>query len=178
MAFAVRSGRIGNADFLREIQQAVWASNPNLPLANIRTLSAILEESMARTSFTLVLLGIAAGVALILGMVGIYGVISYSVSQRNREFGIRMALGAEPGEVRRMFVRQGARMTCAGIALGLGAAVGLTRAMSALLFGVSPVDPLTFGAVALVLGLIALVASYIPAWRASGVDPVEALRWE
>jgi ABC-type antimicrobial peptide transport system permease subunit len=124
------------------------------------------------------MLGIAAGVALLLGVVGIYGVISYSVSQRTREIGIRMALGAQQKEVRAMFVRQGVLLTCVGVALGISAAIGLTRLMSALLFGISAVDPVTFGAVAIVLGAVALLASYLPARRASSVNPVEALRWE
>ena len=178
MAYAIRSQRVGTSTFLKEIQQAVWSTSPNLPLANVRLLSGILEESMARTSFTLIMLGIAAGVALLLGLVGIYGVISYSVSQRTREIGIRMALGAEHGEVRGMFVRHGLLLTCIGLALGLGAAVALTRLMSALLFGVSPLDPATFLAGSIGLGAIALLASYLPARRASNVNPVEALRWE
>jgi putative ABC transport system permease protein len=178
MAYAIRSQRVGTSTFLKEIQQAVWSASSNLPLANVRLLTEILDESMARTSFTLVMLGIAAGVALLLGLVGIYGVISYSVSQRTREIGIRIALGAQQGEVRAMFVRHGLLLTCIGVTLGIGAAVSLTRLMAALLFGVSPLDPVTFGSVAVTLGAIALLASYLPARRASSVDPVEALRWE
>jgi predicted permease len=178
MAYAIRSKRVGSPTFLREIQQAVWSTSPNLPLANIRLLKEILDESMARTSFTLVMLGIAAGVAVLLGLVGVYGVISCSVSQHTREIGIRIALGARLGEVRGMFVRQALLLTLAGVALGIGAAIGLTRLMSALLFGVSPMDPVTFGAVSLGLAGAALLASYLPARRASSVDPVEALRWE
>jgi len=178
MAYAIRSPRVGSPDFLKEVQQAVWSTSPNLPLANVQLLEDILEESMARTSFTLVMLGIAAGVALLLGLVGIYGVISYSVAQRTREIGIRIALGARPTEVRGMFVRQGMLLTGLGVAVGLAGAAALTRLMSALLFGISPLDPLTFGAVPAGLAAIALMASYLPARRASVVDPVEALRWE
>jgi predicted permease len=178
MAYAIRSRRVGTSTFFKEVQQAVWSVNPNLPLANVRLLSDIHEESMARTSFTLVMLGIAGGVALLLGLVGIYGVISYSVSQRTREIGIRIALGARQGEVRGMFVRHGLLLTGVGVALGLGAAVALTRLMSALLFGVSPMDPVTFSAVSIILGAVALLASYLPARRASSVNPVEVLRWE
>jgi predicted permease len=178
IAYAIRSKRAGNPTFFKEVQQAVWSVSPNLPLANVRPLVTILDDSMARTSFTLVMLGIAAGVALLLGVVGIYGVISYSASQRTREIGIRMALGAQQKDVRAMFVRQGFLLTCVGVALGIGAAIGLTRLMSALLFGISAVDPVTFGAVAIVLGAVALLASYLPARRASSVNPVEALRWE
>jgi len=117
-------------------------------------------------------------VALLLGIVGIYGVISYIASQRTREIGIRMALGARQQEVSGLFIRHGLLLTCIGVGLGLGAAAGLTRLMSALLFGVSPLDPLTYGAVSLGLAAIALLASYLPARRASRVDPIEALRWE
>ncbi|MBZ5536319.1 MAG: ABC transporter permease [Acidobacteriia bacterium] len=178
MAYAIRSERVGSPTFFKEIQQAVWAASPNLPLANVRTLREILEESMTQTSFTLLMLGIAAGVALLLGVVGIYGVIAYAVSQRTREIGIRMALGAQQEQVRLMFVRQGLLLICIGIALGQGAAMGLTRLMTALLFGVSALDPVTYNAVTIVLGVVALLASYFPARRASSVDPVEALRWE
>ena len=133
---------------------------------------------MARTSFTLVMLAIAGGMALLLGIVGIYGVISYSVSQRTREIGIRMALGARPGELQRMFVRHGLVLAGIGVAFGAGAAVGLSRLMASLLFEVSPFDPLTYAAVSVVLVAAAVLASYLPARRASAVDPVEALRAE
>ena len=178
VAYAIRTRRPGASALLREVQQAVWSINPNLPLANVRMLDEILERSMARTSFTLVMLAIAAGVALLLGVVGIYGVISYSVSQRKREIGIRMALGAQRAEVSGLFVRHALLLTAIGLALGLGAAVGLTRLMSALLFGVGALDPLTFAAVAVLLGTAALLASYLPARRASRMNPVDALRWE
>ena len=178
MAYAIRSKRAGNSSFFVEIQKAVWSASSNLPLANVSMLTEIYESSMARTSFTLLMLGIAAGVALLLGVVGIYGVVSYSVSQRTREIGIRIALGAQRGAVRSLFVRNGLMLTSVGILLGLTAAVGLTRLMSSLLFGVNSLDPLTYGAVSIVLGSVALLATYLPARRASSVDPVEALRWE
>ena len=133
---------------------------------------------MARTSFTLVMLTIASGMALLLGLVGIYGVISYSVSQRTREIGIRIALGAPQQTVRQMFVRQGLLLTGIGVACGVAAAVALTRLMTALLFEVSPLDPATYCAVCAVLLMAALVASYIPARRATNIDPSEALRIE
>ncbi len=152
--------------------------NPNLPLAEILTLEDILANSMARTSFTLVMLGIAAAVSLLLGIVGVYGVLSYLVAQRTREMGVRLALGARPADVRRMVVRQGGMLGVAGVAIGLGVAVGLTRLMSTLLFGVSPVDLPTYGGVAAALMGAVLLASYIPARRAAAVDATEALRWE
>ncbi|MGH9333089.1 MAG: ABC transporter permease, partial [Vicinamibacteria bacterium] len=178
MVYAIRTDRLGTPSFLDEVRAAVWSVNPNLPLANVRTMQEILDDSMARTSFTLVMLGIASGVALLLGAIGIYGVISYTVSQRTREIGVRMALGAARKDVSRLVLEEGALLILAGLALGLLAAFGLTRLMSALLFGVSPVDPLTYGSVALALAVVALLASYIPARRASGLDPTEALRWE
>jgi ABC-type antimicrobial peptide transport system permease subunit len=152
--------------------------NPNLPLANVRTLDDLLTRSMARTSFSLIMLGIAAAVALILGSIGIYGVIGYVVSQRTRELGVRMALGAEAGDVRGMVLKQGLLLSGAGVVIGLGAAAGLTRLMGALLYGVDPIDPLTFGTVAASLTAVALLASYLPAHRASKVDPVVAIRFE
>jgi predicted permease len=178
LAYEIRSPRTGAASFLKEIQAAVWSVNPSVPVAGVRTLSEIYDRSMARTSFTLVMLAIAAGMALLLGIVGIYGVISYSVSQRTREIGIRMALGARPENVRAMFLRHGLLLTGIGIAIGLAAAIGLTRMMSALLFNVSPMDPLTYAAVSAGLVVAALCASYLPARRATGIDPVQALNSE
>jgi len=176
--FVIRSPRVGSSEFMAEVRDAIWGVNPNLPLAGVRTLDNLLSRSMARTSFSLIMLGIAAAVALILGSIGIYGVISYIVSQRTRELGVRMALGAEAGDVRGMVLRQGFVLAGTGVIIGLGAAVGLTRLMGALLYGVDPVDPLTFGTVAASLTAVALLASYLPAHRASKVDPVVAIRFE
>jgi ABC-type antimicrobial peptide transport system permease subunit len=136
------------------------------------------DRSMARTSFTLVMLGIAGAMAVILGLVGIYGVISYTVSQRTREVGIRMALGAQTAELTRMFVSHGLLLAAVGIVIGLGTAMILTRLMRTLLFKTSPLDPVTYLAVASGLVLIAMLASYVPARRATTVNPVEALRAE
>jgi len=156
----------------------VWAVNANLPLAQVRTLGEVYNQSMARTSFTLVMLAIAGSMALVLGIIGIYGVLSYSVSQRRREIGIRLALGAQPGQLKTMFVRHGLVLASIGVGIGLVAATGLTRLMSSLLFGIKPLDPLTYALGALLLGLAAVLASYLPARRASAVDPVEALKAE
>jgi predicted lysophospholipase L1 biosynthesis ABC-type transport system permease subunit len=176
--YAVRSARTGTDALLKEIREVVRSVDASLPVTNVRTLQRIYERSMARTSFTLALLGIASAMALLLGLVGIYGVISYSVSQRTREIGIRMALGAEDREVRGMFVRHAFLLTAVGVAIGVGAAVALTRAMSSLLFEVNPVDPITYAAVAAILVAAALLASYLPARRATAVDPARALRAE
>ena len=131
---------------------------------------------MPYAPFSLVLLGIAGAMALLLGIVGIYGVLAYSVMQRQREVGIRLALGAQPGTVKRMFVNRGMILSAAGIVLGAAAAAGLTRLMASLLFGVKPVDAATFTLASGVLVVAALAASYIPARRAAAVDPVETLR--
>jgi putative ABC transport system permease protein len=174
----VRSSRAGSLEFLGEVRRAVWSVNANLPVANPRTLGAVYDRSMARTQFTLVMLVIAGSMALLLGIVGIYGVISYSVSQRTREIGIRLALGAPLGDVRRMFLRHGLVLSAIGAACGLAAAFALTRLMKTLLFEVNPTDPITY--VLASAGLIgaAMLASYLPARSASAVDPAHALRSE
>jgi predicted permease len=178
MTYAVRTQRAGSLTLVKEIQQAVWSVNGNLPVAGVRTLDDIRSRSMAQTSFALVILAIAGAVALLLGIVGIYGVISYVASQRTREVGIRMALGAAKRDVSRLFLRHGLVLTAAGVVLGTLAAAGLTRAMTTLLFGVSALDPLTYVAVALALAATALLATYLPARRAARIDPAAALRWE
>jgi predicted permease len=178
LTYVVRSSRTGSEGFVGELGRAVWSINPNLPLAGARTLAEIYDASLARTSFTLVMLAIAGGMALLLGVAGIYGVISYSVSQRTREIGIRIALGAQAPAVRRMFVTHALTLAGIGIAIGMAAAFGMTRLMSALLFEVSPVDPLTYAMVSLTLIAATTLASYVPAARATAVDPVHALRSE
>ena len=176
--FAIRTPRAGTQTFINEMQQAVWSVNSNLPVASISTMQEIYSQSMARTSFTLVMLAIAGTMALALGVLGIYGVISYAVSQRTREIGIRMALGANKNELLWMFVRSALVLTGVGTAVGLGAAAALMRLMRTLLFGISPLDPVTFIAVPVALVAAAALASYLPARRTAAVDPVEALRTE
>jgi predicted permease len=176
--FALRSSRAGTQTFINEMQQAVWSVNSTLAVASISTMQDIYGQSMARTSFTLVMLAIAGTMALALGILGIYGVISYAVSQRTREIGIRMALGANKGELLWMFVRSALVLTGVGTAVGLGASAALMRLMRTLLFGISPLDPVTFTAVPVALVAAAALASYLPARRTAAVDPVEALRAE
>jgi predicted permease len=177
-AFAVRSDRAGTEAFVNEIQQAVWSVNASLPVAAVRTMQEIYSQSLARTSFTLIMLGIAGTMAFILGIIGIYGVISYAVSQRTREIGIRLALGEQQARLRWMFVRSGLVLTGIGVAVGVVAATGLMGLLKSLLFGVSPLDPFTYVSVPVVLAVSAMLASYLPARRAAAVDPVEALRAE
>ena len=176
MTYVVRSDRVGSPGFLRELQQAVWSVNANLPLASVRTLEEIQAASIARTSFALVMLAIAATLSLLLGSVGIYGVIAYVAAQRTREIGIRVALGAQTGDVQRLFLRHGLLLASAGIAIGIGISLALTRVLSALLFGVSPMDRATYVVVSMGLAGVALLATWVPARRASRVDPVVALR--
>jgi predicted permease len=176
MAYAIRTARLRDPSFFADVQKAVWSINPNLPLANVDTLSEIYDRSMAQTSFMLVMLAIASAVTLLLGMVGIYGVIAYVVAQRRREVGIRMALGAAASEVQRMFLGHGLAVTTIGLVVGAVAAAAVSRVLGALLFNVSPLDPLTYAAGIFALGAVALVATWIPARQATRVDPAVALR--
>jgi hypothetical protein len=176
--YVIRSTRAGSSGLVNELSQAIWSINPNLPLARVRTLQEIYDASLARTSFTLVMLSIAGGMALLLGIAGTYSVISYSVSQRTREIGIRIALGAEAPGVRRMFVAHGLALAGIGLAIGLSAAFATTRLMTSLLFEISPIDPLTYGMVLLTLVAATALASYVPALRATAINPIEALRSE
>ncbi len=176
--FVIRSARAGQAAFRKEIQQAVWAVDPELPLADQTTLGVLYTKSMARTSFMLVILCVAGSMALLLGMLGIYGVIAYAVSQRTREIGIRMALGAQREMLTGMFVRQGLVLTAIGIAAGVAVAFATMRLMASILFHVSPVDPWTYVFATAAILLIAWIACYLPSRKAAAVDPVHALRAE
>lgn len=176
--FVIRSSRAGSAAFMNEIEQAVWSVDADLPLANPTTLGVLYTKSMARTSFTLVMLCVAGSMALMLGIIGIYGVISYAVSQRTREIGIRMALGAQRKELIGLFVRQGLGLTGTGVVLGLAAAFLVMRLMSSLLFNVSPLDPGTYAATTVAIVVVAWLACYLPSRRAAAVEPVSALRSE
>jgi putative ABC transport system permease protein len=178
VAFAIRSPRAGSEGLMNEVRRAVWSVTPNLPLAKVHTLNFYYNMSMARTSFTLVMLAIAGGMALFIGIVGLYGVIAYSVSQRRREIGIRMALGAGKRAVLKMVINQAIKLVLIGVSIGLVGALGLTRFLSGLLYGVTPGDPLTFGVAAALLMVVALLAALVPARQAAKVDPLIALRSE
>ncbi len=176
--FAIRSERAGTQDLVNSLQQAVWSVNSDLPLASVQTMQDLYSRSLARTTFTLVMLAIAGFMALALSIIGIYGVISYAVSRRTREIGIRLALGAQKRTLSWMFVRSALLMTVIGMAIGLVGAGLLIQLMRTLLFGISPLDPVTYFTVPLVLAVAAALASYLPARRATAVNPVETLRSE
>ncbi|HEX4038482.1 MAG TPA: ABC transporter permease [Acidobacteriaceae bacterium] len=178
VTFAIRSPRAGTAGFITQLQQAVWSVNGNLPLANVRTMGDLYNQSMARTSFTLTMLAIAGSMALALSIIGIYGVMAYAVSQRTREIGIRLALGSPRGALSWMFVRSALALTGTGMVIGLAVAAILTESMRSLLFGITPLDPLTWTTVPVILATAALLASYLPARRAAAIDPVKTLRAE
>jgi predicted permease len=178
VAYVIHTPRAGTEQFMQDVRQAVWSVDANLPLDSVHTVDYFYMKSMARTSFTLIMLGVAGGMALLLGVIGIYGLIAYTVAQRRREIGIRMALGAQPQSVTGIFLRHGLLLSGIGVACGLATALALMRLMSSLLFRVSPVDPVTYLAVCVGLVAIATLASYLPSRRAAAVDPVEALRAE
>ncbi|HEV2418217.1 MAG TPA: FtsX-like permease family protein, partial [Terriglobia bacterium] len=178
VAFAVRSPLAGSGAFTGEIRRAVESVEPGLALWNVHRLDFFYKRSLSRKSFTLVMLATAGAMALLLAIIGLYGVISYSVAQRTREVGIRMALGAQPQEVAGLFLRHALMLTAVGIACGLAAALALMRLMAALLYGVKAADPLTYSVVSLALLIVAALACYIPARRATQVQPMIALRYE
>jgi predicted permease len=178
VSLAIRSERAGSESLLNEVREVVGSVSADLPLAEVRTLDEVYDQSMARASFTLVMLAIAGAMALMLGVSGLYGVIAYAVSQRRREIGIRMALGAQPREIRGLFLRRGLLLVGVGMAIGLAGAAAFTLFMQSLLFGITPLDPITFATMPIVLAAAAVLASYLPARRAVAVDPVEALRAE
>ena len=178
VVFVLRTDRAGSESLVNDMRRAVWSIDPNLPLTDVRTQGFLYEQSMARTSFTLVMLGLAAGIALLLGLVGLYGVIAYSATQRRREIGIRIAMGAERGHITGMFVRQGLLLAAVGVGCGVGVALAVTRLLRSLLFHVGPMDPVTYAVACAALFGAAALASYLPSRRTASVDPVEALRAE
>ncbi len=174
--YVIRSNRAGQMAFADELRGAVWSVDAALPVAEMSTEQMLVARSLATMSFTLVMLSIAAGMALLLGLVGIYGVIAYSVTQRRREIGVRVAIGASPMQVINLFLRSGVLLTALGVGIGVIAAAGLTQVMSSLLFGVTALDVPTYCAASLALLGTALLASYVPSRRALRVDPAESLR--
>jgi predicted permease len=176
--FSIRSGRAGTASLMNEVRQAIWSVNAALPVTHTRTMRELYSNSLARTSFVLVMLAIAGGMALLLGVIGIYGVLAYVVSQRVRELGIRSALGAEPWQLKRMFLLHGLALSGVGVAAGLVAAVALGRVMSSLLYGIEPLDPVAYVTAIGVILAAAALASYVPARRAAAIQPIETLRAE
>lgn len=178
VSYIIRSPRAGSAAFMSEVEKTVWAVDPDLPLANPTTVGRLYTKSMARTSFTLVMLCVAGGMALLLGIVGIYGVISYAVAQRTREIGIRLALGSPQQAVTSLFVRQGMWLSGIGVVIGLAVAFFTMKAMSSLLFNVSPADPWTYALMTACILAVSGIACYVPSRRAAGIDPMHSLRAE
>jgi predicted permease len=178
VVFTIRTPRVGSESLIKDVSQAVWSVDANLPLTSVHSQDYYYQRSIARTEFTLVMLGIAAAIALLLGIVGLYGVIAYSASQRTREIGIRIALGAQRNSITTMFVREGLLLAGSGIGAGLLLAFGATRFMKSLLFHVSPVDPMTYLLACIGLCAAASLGSYIPSRRTAAVNPAEALRAE
>jgi predicted permease len=178
VTFAIRSEQAGTRAFVREVAATIHAVNSNLPLAKVRTLNDVYRLSIGRTSFALVLLGIAGTISLTLAIVGVYGVLAYTVGRRRREVSIRLALGADPGMLKWLFIRKGLILNCAGSGVGLALALSLSRLISSLLFGITAFDPLTYVASGALIGVAAMAASYLPARQAALVDPMETLRSE
>ena len=174
----IRTERAATQGFVEQMHEAVWSVNPLLPLAKVRTVGDVYDRSMGRTSFTLVMLAIAGAMAMLLGLGGIYGVVAYAVRLRRREIAIRMALGSQPRAIEALFLRRGVMMAIAGVVLGIAGAAATTRVLESLLFGIRPLDLLTFTTMPIVLVIAALTATYLPARRALAVDPAETLKSE
>ena len=168
----LRSDRVGTSGFVEDVQRAIWSVNASLPLAGVQSMGDVYQRSLARTSLTLLLLGITASMALLLGVIGVYGVISYSLAQRTHEIGIRIALGAPSAALKRLVLGHVALLVGIGVAIGLVGAAALTRLMRTFLFGVGALDPATYVTVCALLVGSALVAGYLPARRAARVDPM------
>jgi len=170
--------RPGAPHIVNALRQAVWSLDKHQPLHNLKPMKQVLFEATAQRRFTLIVLSVFAALALLLTLVGLYGVLAYAVSRRRREIGIRMALGAQRGNVLRLVLREGLLLAVGGIAAGLLGALAVVRVMGTLLYGIRPTDPVTFGAITLLLGAVALLACWLPARRAARVHPMEALRYE
>jgi putative ABC transport system permease protein len=178
MFVAIRCSTSDPRSLTSAAQNAVWSVNKDVPLASIRTMQDLIANSVQRRKFSMFLLSIFAGVAMLLAAIGLYGVMSYSVAQRTHEIGIRMALGARRPDVLALVVKQGMALALTGVAAGAVLALAMTRLIAGLLFGITATDPLTFASVAALVGIVAFLANYLPARRASKVDPIVALRYE
>ena len=176
--YVIRTPRAGAASFFSDSERAVWSVNHDLPLAYNKTIGELYAKSMARTSFTLVLLSVAGAMTLLLGIIGLYGVIAYAISQHTREIGIRMALGAQRAALTRMYIREGLLLTAIGVIGGVAVALTTMRLMSSLLYHVSPVDPWTYFIATVSILIVACIATYVPSRKAAVVDPMHALRAE
>jgi len=177
MTVAIRT-RGPSPGLVEEVKKQVWSVNSQIPVSEVHSMEELMSVSLAQQRFNMLLLGLFAGLALILATVGIYGMMAYRVGQRVHEIGIHIALGAQRQDVLRLVVGDGAKLAFSGIAIGIAGAIALTRVMTSLLFEVKPTDPPTFSLAALLLGIVALAACYIPARRAMRVDPMVALRYE
>jgi len=177
MTIAIRTAT-DDSQIATMLRNTVAALNHEVPVSEVKTMGAVVSEAVSTPASTTALMAVFAALALVLGTIGIYGVLSFLVSNRTREIGIRMALGAQRREVLRSVIGEGAKLTSAGIALGMAGAFGVTRILSDELYGVGASDPLTFFSVALLVGVVALTACYVPARRAMRVDPMVALRYE
>jgi predicted permease len=178
VVFAIRTPRAGSESLVSDVRRAIWSVDANLPIADVRTEAFLYNRSMARTAFTLVMLALAAGIALLLGLVGLYGVVAYSATQRRREIGIRIAMGAQRNDITGLFVREGLLLAGCGIVCGVAVALGVTRLLASLLFHTSPMDPLIYTCAGVALCGAAALASYVPSRRTASLNPVEALRAE
>jgi putative ABC transport system permease protein len=178
MFVAIRSATSDPTGLIPAAQNVVWSVNKDVPLANVRTMQEVIANSVQRRRFSMLLLTIFAAIAMVLAAIGLYGVMAYSVAQRTKEIGVRMALGARRGDVLVLVVKQGMALVLTGIAAGILLSFGMTRLISGMLFGISATDPLTFAVVAALLGMVAFIANYLPARRAASVDPMIALRYE
>lgn len=176
--YVIRTPRAGSASFFSDSERAVWSVNHDLPLAYNKTIGGLYTKSMARTSFTLVLLSVAGAMTLLLGIIGLYGVIAYAISQHTREIGIRMALGAQRAALTRMYIREGLLLTVIGVVGGVAVALTTMRLMSSLLYHVSPVDPWTYLVATVSILIVACIATYVPSRKAAIVDPLHVLRAE
>jgi putative ABC transport system permease protein len=177
MQVAIRT-QVEPASIMPDVRERVHSVDPGLPLSKVATLNDLVDNSMTQTRFSMIVLALFGLLALLLASIGMFGVISYSVTQRTREIGVRMAIGAQKWDIFKMILGLGARLAAVGVLIGLVAAAALTRLMASFLYGVQAIDPLTFAAVSLLCVAVAFCACYVPAYRATRIDPTSALQHE